>query len=514
MKMRRFLCIVMAVMLFLGIVMPVGAEETAEEAPIVLEAEAPEQMIPEETASEIQLDTGTSNNTITADNRILDNVYLESVDLSGMNAQEAAQAAEKRMEEISGYQIWLYMDDQSVSVSAKDLGVSGDYEQAISYASQLGQNGNVISRYKTKKDLEVQPLQLELEYKADEEVIRQALQQNCLPLNREVSNYDLVRDGSSFTVVKGQRGVVLKEEESVQRVKTYLTEEWKDGVGSVDLVVDITEPKGSEEQLSKVQSVLGQGSTDYSSSSSNRAQNIKNATQMINGTVVYPGESFSVCQTIRPFTEENGYLNAPSYANGEVVDSLGGGICQVSTTLYLAVLRAELEVTERHNHSMIVKYVKPSMDAAIADGAKDFQFVNNLETPIYIEGYAGGGNLGFVIYGEETRPEGRTVTYKSETLETIEPDTILTADSELAFGSMKQTQSAHTGYRAKLVKIVTENGTETTEDVNSSYYRMTENKYSVGIKTENAEAAAAMQAAIDANDLNQVYVVLNQYGAL
>ena len=87
----------------------------------------------------------------------------------------------------------------------------------------------------------------------------------------------------------------------------------------MDLEVEITEPKGSQEQLSKVQTVLGQGSTDYSSSGYNRAQNIKNATQMINGTVVYPGESFSVCNTIRPFTEENGYLNAASYANGEVL---------------------------------------------------------------------------------------------------------------------------------------------------------------------------------------------------
>lgn len=513
MNIKRFLSGIMVFILVFGmVVIPVRAESAQEDVPVALQPEASQQITPEEPVTE--LDTGSSNNMMEKENPILDHVYLESVDLSGMNFDEASQAVSKRVEEIAGYHICLYMDDQCVSVPAKDLGLSGDNEQAISYASKLGQSGNVISRYKMKKDLQAQPLQLEMKYKADEAAIRQALQQYCLPLNREVSNYDLVREGNSFSIIKGQRGVMLKEEESVQKVKTYLTEEWKDGIGSVDLEVEITEPKGSKEQLSKVQNVIGQGSTDYSSSGYNRAQNIKNATQMINGTVVYPGESFSVCNTIRPFTEENGYLNAASYANGEVVDSLGGGICQVSTTLYLAVLRAELEITERHNHSMIVKYVKPSMDAAIADGAKDFQFVNNLETPIYIEGYAGGGNLGFVIYGEETRPESRTVTYRSETLETIEPGTILTADKELPFGSIKQTQSAHTGYRAKLVKIVTENGTETTEDVNSSYYQMTDNKYKVGVQTDNVEAAAAMEAAVNANDLNQVYVVLNQYGAL
>ena len=88
--------------------------------------------------------------------------------------------------------------------------------------------------------------------------------------------------------------------------------------------------------------------------------------------------------TISPLTEENGYYAAPSYSNGEVVDSIGGGVCQVSTTLYNAVLKAELEVVERSPHSMVVSYVKPSMDAAIAGDYKDFKFRNDTEVPIYI----------------------------------------------------------------------------------------------------------------------------------
>ena len=87
-------------------------------------------------------------------------------------------------------------------------------------------------------------------------------------------------------------------------------------------------------------------------------------------------------EIVVPFTEENGYAPAASYEMGSVVETYGGGICQVSTTLYLAVLRAELEVTERHNHSMIVNYVKPSMDAAIAEGYKDFKFVNSADAAV------------------------------------------------------------------------------------------------------------------------------------
>ena len=153
------------------------------------------------------------------------------------------------------------------------------------------------------------------------------------------------------------------------------------------------------------------------------------------------------------------------------------------------------------------------MDAAIAEGAKDFRFVNNTEVPIYIEGYVSGGKIYFNLYGQEYRSADRTVTYESETLETINPTTELTADSEKAFGSITQTQSAHTGYKARLWKIVTENGQQVSkEEVNNSYYQMTPNKYKVGVKTSSTEASSAMYTAIANNDLNQVYVVLNRYG--
>ena len=93
--------------------------------------------------------------------------------------------------------------------------------------------------------------------------------------------------------------------------------------------------------------------------------------------VLYPGDTFSAYEVVSPFTEENGYYMAGSYLNGKVVDSLGGGICQVSTTLYNAVLLAELEIVERAPHSMIVNYVEPSSDAAIAGTYKDFKFKND-----------------------------------------------------------------------------------------------------------------------------------------
>ena len=139
---------------------------------------------------------------------------------------------------------------------------------------------------------------------------------------------------------------------------------------------------------------------------------------MISGSLIFPGESFSVTAAVAPFTAENGYEPAPSYEENRVVDSYGGGICQVSTTLYNAVLKAELEVTARSNHTMVVNYVDLSKDAAIAEGVMDLAFVNTTDAPIYIVGYAYGGTLSFTIYGHETRPANRSIEFVSETTST------------------------------------------------------------------------------------------------
>lgn len=126
--------------------------------------------------------------------------------------------------------------------------------------------------------------------------------------------------------------------------------------------------------------------------------------------------------------------------SGKVVDSYGGGICQVSTTLYNAVLNAELEVLERHNHTMIVTYVDPSKDAAIAEGLMDLRFANNTDYLIYISGYAYGGELTFTIYGHETRDPNRTVEYVSETTGTTTADGVALYATDQPVGYLSQTQ--------------------------------------------------------------------------
>lgn len=442
--------------------------------------------------------------------KIKDGVFLDSINVSGMTKEQATAEIEKYLKEVQGYNIQLHAGDYVVSATAGELGLCWQDEEAVERALAFGQKGNIIKRYKAKEDLQQEPVRLKLNYDVDTRKTKAVLTERCQPLDGEPVNASMSIVDGEFVVQKEQVGITLKMDESVALIQEYLTQLWRQGVGEVELAAEYKEAEHDSAGLYQVQNMLGTASTDYSSSSANRAQNIQNGTSKLNGIVLFPGEEFSVCDAMVPFSEENGYALGASYANGTVVESFGGGICQVSTTLYLALLRAEVEVTERKNHSMIVKYVKPSMDAAIAEGSKDLIFKNNLEYPIYIEGYTDGGQVGFVVYGKEYRPEGRTVVYESETLETVE-STVELAASDSAFGSIEQTEAPYTGYVAKLWKVVTENGEETRTQVNDSTYQMHPAKYTVGTTTDNAEAKSAIYDAIEKNDLNAAYAVINNY---
>lgn len=270
---------------------------------------------------------------------------------------------------------------------------------------------------------------------------------------------------------------------------------------------DSVSPVLTAEMLSQMTDVLGSATTDYSASSWGRAKNVENGTAKINGALLMPGESFSVTAAVVPFTPDNGYELAPSYESGQVVDSYGGGICQVSTTLYNAVLKAELQIDSRSNHTMIVNYVDPSKDAAIAEGLMDLQFTNTLDNPIYIAGSAWSGTLNFQIFGVETRPSNRSIEFVSETLSQTDPasNIKLVAKTDQNVGYLAQVQSPHQGLSAVLWKNVYYDGAlSDTIQVNSSYYQASPAIYEVGIVTSNQALSSALNTAIASNNLTQV----------
>lgn len=438
-------------------------------------------------------------------------VYADSINLSGLTEDEAKAAIEAYVENLRSVEITLLAaDNHEVAITAGDLGVAWSNREIVGEALELGTHGNVIQRYKALKDLEHENYVFDIELQFDVEAINNILTEQCVKYNQEAINVGLKRENGAFTIVEGQTGYLLDVETSIDTIYNYMAEEWNHEACTIPLDIIVDEPKGSKEELSAVTDVLGGFTTSYSTSGPSRRANVENGCRLINGITLYPGEEFSTYDTVSPFTERNGYYMAGSYLNGKVVDSLGGGICQVSTTLYNAVLLAELEVTERHNHSMIVSYVDPSADAAIAESSgKDFKFVNNTDYPIYIEGYTENKRITFNIYGKETRDAGHKVRYESEVLEVINPpaDQIY-ADAGQPLGYIV-TESAHIGYKARLWKVVTENGVEVSrEKVNSSSYKMVPRSATVGVATADAHAYEEIMAAIGTCNIDHVKNVI------
>lgn len=439
-------------------------------------------------------------------------VIIGGVDVGGMTREEAVEAVTAYADTFQDVQVTLQAGGgQELVVSAGDLGISWKNTEVIDDAMEIGMHGNVIERYKIMKDLQHENKHFELEFDFDIAAIDDVLRNKCAKYDQDAVDLSLKRVNGAFQIQEGQTGYRLDVETSIDVVYDYLIGEWDQTDCHIVLNVEVDEPKGTVEELAQVQDVLGSFTTSFKSSSAARSANVSNACYLIDGFTLYPGEEFSTLNEITPFSEANGYYAAPSYLNGKVVDSLGGGICQVSTTLYNAVLKAELEVTERYNHSMIVNYVDPSADAAIAESAnKDFKFVNNTDAPIYVEGIINNKNITFNIYGKETRSANRKVTYESEVLEVIHPTTdTITADAGQPIGYVVVTQTAHLGYKAKLWKVVTENGVEVERSqVNYSSYKMTPRYATVGVATSDANARNEMMAAIGTGSLDHVRNVI------
>ena len=192
--------------------------------------------------------------------------------------------------------------------------------------------------------------------------------------------------------------------------------------------------------------LISEFSTKYDASNINRSGNLKIAADKINGRVLMPGEEFSFNEVVGKRTIEEGYRNAKIYENGQVVDGLAGGICQISSTLYNAVLLANLEVTERRNHSFTSTYVPAGRDATVVYGRSDLKFKNTRSYPIKLEANVANGIAKFKIHGikEEVEYEIKILPVVTQS---IPYQTIYNPDPALAPGQQVVTQYGHSGCR-------------------------------------------------------------------
>ncbi len=254
-------------------------------------------------------------------------------------------------------------------------------------------------------------------------------------------------DSTTYEVVEGVTGVSFDVDAAQQ-----LYDETEQGeTCSIPLIYTEPEITATQLQASLFSDVLGECTT-YISGSSNRLANVTLAGQLCNGIVLLPGETFSYAEQMNGCTESMGFLPAPSYVGGQTVDSIGGGVCQGSSTIYTAVLYANLEVVERRNHSYAVSYLPLGSDAMYSGGSSDFRFRNNTDYPIKLDISTSGRYLTVKILG--TKVDDTYVKMEFNTLSTTAYSTVYKIDDSVAAGSTKVSVTPYTGYKVEAYRCV------------------------------------------------------------
>lgn len=284
---------------------------------------------------------------------------------------------------------------------------------------------------------------------------------------------------------------------------------------SYEIPLKITKPKVKTSDLGNkiFKQTLAKYTTIYDAGNTSRATNIAIAAKTINGTIILPGETFSYNKVLGNTTKEKGYQLGTAYVAGKVVPAYGGGICQVSTTLYNTVLYANLEIVERYNHSYAVSYVPAGRDATVSYGGKDFKFKNTRTYPMKIVASAKNGVVSISLVGIKEEKEYE-IEIKSSVLSTTPYSTTYENNSSLVEGKQRIIQNGHNGCKSKSYKIVKYNGkviskTLLSSDTYKPMNRIIE-KGTKKVKTENKKDTSKGESKKEENQIEEAEVTENE----
>jgi len=290
-------------------------------------------------------------------------------------------------------------------------------------------------------------------------------------INQTPINARLYHQSGSITVKPGEMGRTMDIATAITSTTEALTALVD---GTVTLQVEAVRPRYTRADLDFKVSVLGAYQTPQLGDTTDaRARNIQRASSRIHNQFILPGEVFSAGTVIAAHLPDSGYEAALVLVRGQPVEDVGGGVCQVATTLYNAVLRAELTIVQRHNHSAPVSYADYGFDATLAGTWYDLKFKNSTNQPILLVSEIINGRLHITIHGHDARAAGRIVRFTSERTAIIEPDPCrVVTDATLSPGERLRKQDPIQGFTYEVFKHIYQNGTfQSRERVNVSTYR-------------------------------------------
>jgi len=373
-----------------------------------------------------------------------------------------------------------FLVDESKLYSELEEGIKNDIQQVTQPSYSVsgeklivdrGKNGifvttqELFTLVKSKlMDGETGSVKMQAQEKEPEELDLAAIRDQ---IQSEVTEptLDLKADPKGGSVVPGKAGITL----DIDAAQAILKNADKQ---IVEIPLTVTRPKLTTEEYKSLlfRDKLSEMTTSFNASLVGRTKNVKKAADYIGTLVLMPGEKFSYNGAVGERTVERGFAYGTIYTSGGTEDGLGGGICQVSSTIYAAALRADMQINERRNHTYIVSYVPKGEDATVVWGSTDFRFTNNTDMPIRLEMSYDKSTVSAKIYG--TAAKKKTVKLETNILSTVPFETVYQDDPTLAPGETKVKNNGFTGYTTETYRVVYVNGIEVSRSLeNKSVYR-------------------------------------------
>lgn len=395
-------------------------------------------------------------------------IHINSIDVSNLTTQEAKEKLEDYYSNILSNDITVVYNDYTSYIKTSEINLSFDVDSAVNYAYQCGKTNNILADNYTIFNAMLNGINIIPTVKYDETALKTILNNLSAELPNAVIESGYYIEGNNLIISKGSDGYVVDVNSTAKNIEdklsnlhyineiipiitiqkspdkinidTIYNEVHKDAIDAsfepethtitsaengIDFNIDdakrlletsdnectipltVLKPNVTNNMIGEeaFPDLLASYSTRYTASNKNRTTNLKLAAGKIDGTVLLPNEIFSYNNVVGERTISAGYKDAAIYLNGQVVDGLGGGICQISTTLFNAVLFSNLEIVELYNHQFIPSYATAGRDATVVYGVKDFKFKNTRNYAIKINCSVENGVASFQIWGFKQEPE-------------------------------------------------------------------------------------------------------------
>ena len=383
----------------------------------------------------IQQETETETVTEVPETELEKEVSVDGISITGMSREEARQT-------LIDHYPWAmkaqYQDDTYEITNLMTVKIDGLLDEIYSSEPK-----NIYTLDTSGLDTAV-----------DQEIESMKARWNKAAKNGSISSYDASSD--SFTFAGEQTGIAINEEQLKSDIQSALSAKQFDKVITVS--ASEVQPEYSTAAAKQKYKTIGTYTTN-TTSNSKRNTNIRLAAEALNGTIVGPGQEVSFNDTVGQRTEAKGYQGAAAYNNGEVVQEIGGGVCQVSTTLYNAALKAGMKISMRRSHTFEPSYVTPGMDATVSWGGPDFRFINTSSSAIGIKASYSNQTVTVSIYGVPVLEDGVTYSLEATKTETFDlPEPHYEEDQTLQPGQEVVKSKGTQGSRWQVKLVVKKDG--------------------------------------------------------